>query len=190
MFAKILSTYWWMTLIRGILWVLFGIFVFAEPGISLLTLTLYVGALFLVDGVANMVSAIGGRKEQEHWWLLLLAGLAGVGVGLLTFMNPAITGLALLFYIAIWAIATGLLEIGAAIRLRREIQGEFWLILAGLVSVGFGVLLVARPIQGALAVLWIIGTFAIAFGVILVVLAIRARGFVKRLEGPHGLRHA
>jgi uncharacterized membrane protein HdeD (DUF308 family) len=113
---------------------------------------------------------------------LLLGGLAGIGVGLLAFFNPAATALALLFYIAIWAIATGLLQIVAAVRLRKEIEGEFWLGLAGLASIAFGVLLVARPGAGALAVLWLISAYAIAFGVMLVLLAFKTRGFVKRVK--------
>lgn len=186
MFAKILSTYWWMTLIRGILWLLFGILVFTRPAVTLVALTLWVGVVFLVDGIANVVSAFGGRAEQENWWVLLLIGLAGIGLAVLTFMNPAITGLALLFYLAIWAIATGLLEIGAAIRLRKEIEGEFWYILAGLLSVAFGVFLVARPLAGALAVLWMIGAFSVVFGVILIAFAIRSRGFIDRLGSVSG----
>jgi len=100
-------------------------------------------------------------------------------VGILTFVAPGLTALALLFYIALWAISTGVLEIVAAIRLRKEIQGEWVLILAGLCSVVFGVLLVARPGVGALAVLWLIAAYAIVFGVLLVILALKARGMVK-----------
>jgi len=182
MFAKILSRYWWMILIRGVLSVLFGIMVFSWPGISLLSLVLLFGSFILADGFGNVVTAIGGRHENENWWVLLLAGLAGAALGILTFFKPGVTALALLFYIAIWAIATGLLEIVAAIRLRKEIEGEFWLGLGGLASVVFGMLLVARPGQGALAVLWLIAAYAIAFGVILIILAFKARGFVKRIE--------
>jgi uncharacterized membrane protein HdeD (DUF308 family) len=105
--------------------------------------------------------------------------LLGIGVGILTFLVPGITALALLFYIAIWAIATGVLEIVAAIRLRKEIEGEWLLILSGLASVVFGVILMAQPGVGALAVLWLIATYAIVFGVLLVILAFKARSFVS-----------
>jgi uncharacterized membrane protein HdeD (DUF308 family) len=181
MLAKILSRYWWMTLVRGAIWILFGIVIFTQPLISLVALTLTFGAFAFVDGVGNAVSAIGGRRENETWWVLLLAGLCGIGVGLLTFFSPGLTALALLFYIATWAIATGLLEILAAIRLRKEIEGEFWLALSGLVSIAFGVLLMARPGAGALSVLWLIAGFAIAFGVTLIVLAFKVRGFTDRV---------
>ena len=182
MLATILSHYWWMTLIRGVIAILFGIMLFAWPQMSLASLVLVFGAFALADGVANVVTAIGGREENETWWVLLLSGLAGIGVGVLTFLNPGATALALLFYIAIWAIATGLLQVVAAVRLRKEIEGEFWLGLAGVASIVFGALIAARPGEGALAVLWLIATYAITYGVILIVLAFQARGFVNRVK--------
>lgn len=182
MFANILSRYWWLTLLRGLLWIAFGVIVFLQPLISLLTLALLFGAFALVDGVVATVNAVRGRREHENWWLLLLAGLTGIGIGIITYANPGITALALLFYIAIWAIGTGLLEIAAAIRLRKEIHGEFWMILAGILSVAFGAILIARPGPGAVAVAWLIAGYAIAFGVVHVVLAFRARGFVKEID--------
>ena len=189
MLSATLARYWWMIMLRGILAILFGIMVFAWPGITLLSLVFLFGFYALADGVANVVTAIGGRREQEHWWVLLLLGLAGVALGILTFLNPGITALALLFYIAVWAIVTGVLQIVAAIRLRKEIQGEFWLALAGAASVGLGLLLIARPGEGALAVLWIIGFYAILFGVVLLILAFKARRFVRDArEVAAGLR--
>ena len=181
MLADTLSRYWWMTLLRGVISILFGIVVFTRPLISLVTLTLLFGAFVLFDGIVHVASAFGGRRENERWWVLLLTGLCGIAVGVLTFINPAITAFALLFYIAVWAIAVGLLEIVAAVRLRKEIEGEFWLILAGAVSIAFGVLLLTRPGAGALSVLWLIGGYAIASGVILIALAFRARTFVHRV---------
>ena len=184
MLADILSRYWWMTLFRGVIWILFGVLVFTQPVLSLLTLTLLFGWFALIDGIAHVVSAIGGRSDNEHWWVLLLAGLFGIGIGALTIFNPAVTALALLFYIAIWAIATGLLEVVTAIRLRHEIEGESWMILSGVLSIAFGALLMARPGAGVLAVLWLIGAYAMAFGAILIVLAFRARGFLNRAAAP------
>ena len=181
MLANILSRYWWMILLRGLAWLVFGILVFTQPAISLVTLTLLFGAFVLWDGIANVVSAIGGRRENENWGVLLLTGLAGIAIGALTFYAPGITALGLLFYIAIWMTGTGLLEVVAGIRLRKEIEGEFWLILSGLVSIALGVFLVARPGAGALSVLWVIATYAILFGIILIVLAFRVRSFANRL---------
>jgi uncharacterized membrane protein HdeD (DUF308 family) len=186
MLADILSRYWWMTLLRGLFWILFGIVILASPGISLLTLTLALGIVMFVDGIINVVNAFSGRREHDDWWVLLLVGLAGVGVGVLTFYNPAATALAVVFYVAIWAVATGLLEIVAAVRLRKQIQGEVWLALAGIASVVFGVLLVARPGAGALTLLWLIAVYAIAFGVLLLLLAFKVRSGVKRIAGAVG----
>jgi uncharacterized membrane protein HdeD (DUF308 family) len=181
MLANVLSRYWWLTLLRGVIWVLFGFVVFTQPLISLVTLTLLFGIFAFIDGVGNVVSAIGGRQENQTWWVLLLAGLAGIGIGILTFLMPGITALALLVFIATWAILVGVFEIVAAIRLRKEIEGEFWLLLSGLLSVLFGVFLLVRPGAGALSVAWLIAAYAIVFGVTLIFLAFKTRGFVNRV---------
>jgi uncharacterized membrane protein HdeD (DUF308 family) len=175
--ASILSRRWWLLLLRGLIAIAFGVVSWVQPGISLASLVLLFGAYSLADGVLNAWTALEGRREHEHWWVLFLEGLLGIGVGVLTFLAPALTALALLFYIAIWAIATGVLEIVAAIRLRKEIENEWMLIVAGLASVVFGVLLMAQPAAGALALLWLIASYAIFFGVLLVILAFKVRAF-------------
>jgi len=181
MIGEILSRYWWMTVLRGLFWILFGVVIFARPGISLLSLTLALGIVIFADGILNVVHAFAGRRVHEDWWVLLLIGLTGVGIGALTFYSPQTTALALVFYVAIWAIATGLLQIAAAIRLRRQLAGEVWWILAGIASVIFGVLLIVQPAAGALTLLWLFAVYAIAFGVLLVLLALRVRSGIKRL---------
>jgi uncharacterized membrane protein HdeD (DUF308 family) len=180
--AETLSRNWWVLLLRGIVAILFGVLAFVRPGISLASLLLLFGAYALADGVLGTWTAISHRKDRENWWVLLLEGLVGIGVGVLTLIKPGLTALALLFYIAIWAIATGVLEIVAAVRLRKEIEGEWGLILAGLASGAFGVLLMARPGSGALAVLWLIASYAILFGILFVVLAFKVRGVAKKME--------
>jgi len=176
MLATILSRFWWLTLIRGVLWILFGLFVFAQPGITLITLTLTFGIFVLADGIGTIVNAVAGRDEREHWWMLLLAGIAGVLVGAITLVRPQAAAVVLLFYLAIWALVTGFLEIVAAIRLRREIEGEFWMGLSGVLTMLFGLLVISRPVAGALSVLWLIGAYAIVFGATLIGLAFRVRG--------------
>ena len=183
MLADILSRYWWMTLLRGLFWILFGLVILVNPGISLLSLTLALGAVIFVDGILNIANAYSGRRMHEDWWVLLLVGLTGVALGILTFISPQAMALAIVYYVAIWAIATGLLEIVAAIRLRKQIERELWLALAGLASVIFGVLLVARPAVGALTLLWLFAVYAIAFGVALLMLAFKVRGRLKRIAG-------
>ncbi|MEW5804131.1 MAG: HdeD family acid-resistance protein [bacterium] len=175
--AIILSRNWWVLLLRGIIAIMFGVLAWLKPGISLMALVLLFGAYTLADGILGVWLAIAGRKEDEHWWILLLWGFISIIVGILTFLTPSVTALALLIYIAIWAIATGVLEIVAAIRLRREIRGEWLLILVGIASVMFGALLMAKPGAGALALLWLIATYAVIFGVLLIILAFKARTF-------------
>ena len=179
--ATILSRNWWVLLLRGIVAIAFGVLTWFQPGISLASLVLLFGVYSMADGILGTWTAIAGRKERDHWWVLLLEGLVGIGVGLLTLFAPGVTALALLFYIAIWAIATGVLEIVAAIRLRKEIEGEWLLVLGGLASVVFGVLLMARPGVGVLAVLWLVAAYAVVFGVLLVILAFKARSFGRQL---------
>jgi len=180
--ASLLNRGWWLLLLRGIAAIVFGLLTWMQPGISLAALVLLFGAYAAADGILGLWAAFSGQKDSRHWWLLLLEGIVGIGVGILAFTAPGLTALALLYYIAIWAIVTGVLEIMAAIRLRKEIRGEWMLILAGLASVAFGVILTARPGVGALSLLWLIGTYAVFFGVLLVILALKARGFAKAVS--------
>lgn len=180
-FSNVLSRKWWTVLLRGLVAIAFGVLIWFQPGISLIALVLLFGAFSTMDGLLGVWTAIAGRKEHDHWVVLLIGGILGVCIGILTFIVPGLTALALLFYIAIWAVATGVLEIVAAIHLRKEIKGEWWLILAGLASVLFGVLLMMRPAAGALAVLWLIATYALIFGVLLVMLAFKARSFGREI---------
>lgn len=178
--ASSLKRGWWLLLLRAIAAIAFGVVTFVRPGISLAALVLLFGAYCMADGILTVWTAASGSKDHEYWWLLLLEGLLGIGIGVLTMFAPAVTALALLFYIAVWAIATGVLEIAAAMRLRKEIQGEWLLLLAGLASVVFGALLIWQPGAGALTVLWLIGSYAIVFGVLLLILAFKVRSFVAK----------
>jgi uncharacterized membrane protein HdeD (DUF308 family) len=180
-FASILQRNWWALLLRGLAAIAFGILTWYQPRISLASLVLLFGVYSMADGILGVWSAVAAPKDHESWWVMLLGGLLGIGIGLLTFFAPGVTALALLFYIAIWAIAKGVLEIVAAIRLRKEIKGEFWYILSGLASILFGILLTAQPGAGALAVLWLIAGYAVVFGVILVMMAFKARSFASHL---------
>ena len=130
--ASILSGSWWVLLLRGLVAIAFGVLTWAQPGLSLAALVLLFGVYAIADGVLGVWTAISGRKDNAHWWVLLLWGLASAAVGIFTFMAPGVTTIALLYYIAIWAIIIGVLQIIAAIRLRAEIKGEWLLGLAGL----------------------------------------------------------
>jgi uncharacterized membrane protein HdeD (DUF308 family) len=178
--ARTLARHWWVVLLRGLVAIAFGVLTFTRPALSLAALLLFFGAFVFADGLLHVWTAVTD-KEHENRWLLLLGGLLGIGVGLLAFITPGLPAIAVLFYIAVWAVATGLLDIVAAVRLRKEIQGEWMLGLGGLCSVAFGVVLIARPAVGALAVLWIIAAYAVAFGVILTLLSFRLKGLAKKV---------
>jgi uncharacterized membrane protein HdeD (DUF308 family) len=175
----LLSKNWWIFLLRGILAILFGLMAFAWPGLTLATLVIFFGAWALVSGCFALFGAFSGKKSGGDWWVLLLHGLLGIAVGILTFRSPGITAIAVLWYIAFWAIFTGVIEVATAIRLRKEIRGEGWIMLAGIASVIFGVLLLAYPGAGALALITLIAAYAVVFGVMLVVASLRLRKLAK-----------
>lgn len=180
----VLSRNWWALALRGLVAILFGILAFAWPGITLFVLVIFFGAYLLVDGIFAIVAAVRAAGEEARWWLLLIEGILGVVAGLVAFFWPGLTALALLYLVAAWAIVTGIMEIVGAIRLRQEIVGEWALILSGVLSFIFGVLLVVIPARaGLLSLTWLIGIYAIAFGVIMLVLAFRVRGLARSAEG-------
>lgn len=179
-----LARNWWVLALRGLCAVMFGILAFIWPGITLGALVLLYGAFALIDGVLSIVAAIfKGEGTGTPWWALVLVGLMGIAAGILTFTWPGITALVLLYLIAAWAIISGIFEIIAAIKLRKEIDGELWLALTGILSIIFGVMLMARPGVGAIAVVWLIGIYAIFFGIFHIALAFKLKGFKERFSG-------
>ena len=174
--VPVLSRNWWALALRGLAALIFGLLAFVWPGITLWALILLFGAYMLVDGVFAIVAAVRVAGDSARWWLLLVEGILGVLAGIVAFVWPGLTALALLYFVAAWAIVTGIFEIVGAIRLRREIEGEWALILGGALSVLFGVLLlVVGPGVGLLSLVWLIGVYAVAFGVLLLILAFRVR---------------
>ncbi|HEY0322510.1 MAG TPA: HdeD family acid-resistance protein [Pyrinomonadaceae bacterium] len=170
---------WWALVLRGLAAIIFGLLTFVWPHISLVALVFLFGAYALVDGAFAIVAGIRAPKEYKRWWVLLIEGIFGVIAGVMAFIVPGITALFLLGLIAGWAILTGVLEIVGAIQMRKYITGEWLMILSGIASVLFGVLLLLNPGVGALAVVWIIGAYAILFGVLLLGLGFRLRGLER-----------
>ena len=188
--ADILTKKWWAVAWRGAFALLFGLLVFFWPGISLLMLVLLFGAYALADGVFALACAIekatdktSGRKQTL--WPMLLQGVVGIAAAVLTFGWPGISALVLLYLIAAWAIITGIFQIVQAIRLRKEIEGEWLLVLGGITSVVFGLLLQIFPGAGTLAIVWLIGAYSMAFGILLLFLAFRLRQ--RSVQEPRGM---
>src|SRR5580698_1716325 len=176
-----LAQNWWALALRGLVAVLFGLLTFFLPGITLVTLVLLFGAYALVDGFFNLVAFF---RVASHHWALLIEGVIGIIAGVLTFAWPAITAIALLYVIAFWAILTGIFEIIAGIRLRKVITNEWILLVMGVVSFLFGLLILFAPGAGALAIVLWIGAYALVFGIFLLAMAFRLRWHRRLVAQP------
>ena len=176
-----LSRNWWVLALRGVLGILFGIVAFVWPGATLAALILVFGAYVFIDGIFAVIAGIGMRRQMDRWWLIVLEGAAGIILGVLTFRSPDTTALILLTLIAAWSIVTGIFEIATALRIRTVIENEWLMILSGVVSIVFGALLIAQPGAGGIAIVWLIGAYALIFGILMLVLAFRLRGMRERL---------
>ena len=174
--VRLFAARWWAVLLRGIVAIVFGALAFAWPGVTVGTLVLLFGFYALVDGVFSLFTAIGGRRHREDRWWLALEGIVGIWAGIVTLRAPALTALVLVFFISIWAMATGFLRIAAAVRLRQEISGEIWLVLSGVLSVLFALMLMMRPAVGAIGLVWVIAGYALVLGLFQVMLGFELRG--------------
>jgi len=169
-----LARNWWLILLRGICAILFGVLTFIWPGVTLLTLVLLYGAFAFADGIFALAAAITGNTPTPRWWLAVV-GVLGIAAGAMTFLWPGLTAVVLQVFIACWAIAIGLMQIVGAIQLRKEIKDEWLLIAGGALSVVFGCILLTRPGVGALALLYVIGSYAVLYGILLVWFSLRLR---------------
>lgn len=172
---------WWMWLIRGLAAIIFGVLAFTWPGLTWITIAILFGAYALVDGIFAIVAAVRAAQHQQRWWPFLLEGIVGIVIAAITWYDIRITIAALYLTIAAWAFITGILEIVAAVQLRKHISNEIWLIIGGIASIAFGVLLLLFPLIGALTVIYIIAAYAIVFGIIMIGFAFRLR---SHLPGP------
>ncbi len=168
---------WWLFLLRGALAIIFGILTLVQPVAALTAFVLVFGVWAFIDGINALALAVTGWRS----WQLVLGGLVGIGLGLFTFFRPGITAVGLYAAVSAWAIARGILEIVVAIELRKRVEGELWLVAAGIASILFGVLMIVLPVAGLLALAWLIGVYALAFGVLMVALSLRLRGLRRGL---------
>jgi uncharacterized membrane protein HdeD (DUF308 family) len=175
---------WWVFVFRGVVAILFGVLAFLRPGITLEALVLLFAFWALFDGVLALIGSVGAAEAHEPWWPLVLIGLLGIAAGVVTLKWPGITALALLLVIAYWSIFRGILEIVGAVRMRDLIQGEGWFIVGGLASIAFGVLLVIYPGSGLLAVVWLVGIYAVIFGISQLMLGFRLKNLAGELPAP------
>jgi uncharacterized membrane protein HdeD (DUF308 family) len=170
-----LTKNWWLVTLRGVLAILFGLAAFLIPGLAWLSLILLFGLYAMMDGVFAMLSGLISSKYSPRWWVFLLEGIVSVAAGVIAVLRPDLASTVLVLLIAAWAILTGVFEIAAAIRLRREISNEWMLGFGGFVSIVLGVLLFFQPAAGGLIITLMLGAYALIFGVLLVVLGFRLR---------------
>jgi uncharacterized membrane protein HdeD (DUF308 family) len=182
--TEALAGNWWAVTIRGVAAILFGVLTFVMPIVTLATLVLLFGAYAIVDGVFMLVSVFRGREGDRSRWVMVLEGIVRIAAGIVAFAWPGRTAVAVVYVIAAWSLVTGILEIAAAIRLRREIRGEVWLGLSGVLSIVFAAVLMVAPGVGALAVVLWIGAYAIVFGALLVGLSLRLRREQRMEQRP------
>jgi uncharacterized membrane protein HdeD (DUF308 family) len=168
-------------MLRGLFGIALGVLTFIWPAMTLVALVFLFGAYALVDGIACIAGAVRAVETRHRWGILVLEGIAGIVTAAITVFWPGITALALVWVIAVWAIVTGVLELVAAVRLRRQVSGEWLLVLGGVASVVFGGLLVISPIVGGLVIALWIGAYAFVFGILLLALGFRLRSLGRAL---------
>ncbi len=176
---------WWVFALRGVAAILFGILAIAAPGITLTVLIYLFGAYAFVDAVVLLVAlARGDSLARQHKWATAGMSLVGFIASLVTLFYPGITALSLLYVVAFWAIATGAMQVLSAVEFRKVIEGELWMMLGGILSIVFGILLVVSPGTGLLALVWLVGFWAIVFGASSLGLAYRLHGVDAALRKP------
>lgn len=174
--VRTMADHWWVVLLRGLLAILFGVLAYTWPGLTILFLVTLWGAYALFDGVLGVVAGIRGK-----WGSLVVIGLLGIAAGVIAFLWPGLTAVTLLWILAFWAIVAGVLQISAAIRLRKEVQGEWLWVLSGILTIGLGVLFFLYPGAGILSVTWLIAALAIVWGILLVMLSFKLKGLKGKM---------
>ena len=179
--SEVLADSWWAVGLRGLLGIAFGLICLLVPAAAILALILLFSAYMLVDGVLAIVSGIKAARNGERWGRLILEGFVDIAAGVIAFLWPAITTVAFVILIAVWAIISGALMLAAALSLKLD-HGRWWLALGGIASVIFGIVLLIAPVVGAVVLTWWLGAYAIVFGVMLLVLAFQLHGKKEERE--------
>lgn len=172
---KLLFRNWWMILLKGILLVVFGILAFARPGITMTSLVIWFAAFMIIDGLISLIGVFSNWKTREDKWLLVAEGSLGIVFGILVFRQPIVFQVFIAFIIGFWAIFSGISKIALAIQLRKEMEGEGWLLLSGVLSILFGLFIYAQPGTGIVTLMWITGAFAVLIGILLIILSLKLR---------------
>jgi len=177
-----LTKFWWLLILRGVVSIIFAIVAFLNPKLAFDALILVLGVFLLVDGATAIYLGLRMRGHDEEWWTILLEGALGAALGLVALLNPELTAAGLVLVLAVWLLVTGFFEIVTAIKLRKEIDNEWLLGLAGVVSIALGGLMIYNPNAGAISIMYWLGFYAAAFGFLLIGLGLRMWRLNKRLH--------
>jgi uncharacterized membrane protein HdeD (DUF308 family) len=180
--ADILTRHWWSLAARGLLAILFGVLAFAAPGAAIAGMAIAFGAFALVTGIFAIVFAIQARRSEERWGTVLFEGIISLIVGVFVLMRPGIAAVAFVTLVAVWSILTGGAQIATAIRLRKIIEHEWLLGIAGVFSIAFGALLLYAPVAGAIVLAWWIGAYAFVLGLLQIGVALKLRRWSKKVH--------
>src|SRR5882757_10599950 len=176
---------WWLFTLRGIFAIVFGLLALIFPGPTMLSLVILFSAYMLVDGIFGIISAVRAiRRKEDRWGLLIFEGLIDIAVGILAFLWPGITVVAFVLLVGAWAIVTGAVMTAAGFRLNVS-HGRWWLVLSGLLSLGFGTVLVIIPLIGAIVLTWWLGAYALVFGIALVIFSFKLRSRQHERVNPN-----
>lgn len=178
----LLAKRWWALALRGAVGLVFGGFALALPGSTLAAIVVLFGAFALVDGVFAMAAGTAPGRQGRERWAPLLQGVLGVGIGVVTLVDPRVTAVALLLYIAAWSMVVGVLQVLAAVRLRREIRNEWLVGLSGIAAFAFGLFTAWQPATSAVAVVWAMGAWAIVWGALLLFAGLKLREYRDGME--------
>ena len=174
---------WWSLMIRGVVAVIFGILALTSPTKTLDFLVMLFGVFVLVVGLVATIGAIMHRKESENWWLVLIPGLAGIIIGIISMAMPELATTIVIYLIAIWALVSGLGQIYSAMKVRKDVEGEWMPILIGVISMVLGILLIAMPREAAATVMWLVGLFVLVLGILWLIMGFRVRGWADKMTG-------
>ena len=173
--ASLYQRTWWSLLARGIAAIVFGMLALFWPDRVLDTLITILGIFVLVVGIVFTLSAVANRSPDRHWIRHLIPGIIGIVVGIVTIAWPEITTVFLVYLVAIWALIHGIGEIHAALRLRKDIAGEYVPLIIGIASIVIGVILLLAPLMAGALIMWLVGLFILILGILWLIMAFRAR---------------
>jgi uncharacterized membrane protein HdeD (DUF308 family) len=172
---------WWVLTLKGVLLIIFGIIAFMNPGVTFAILLTWFGVFLIIDGVLSLINVLSNWKGAEDKWMFVLEGLVNIVLGILIFRAPAAYTIVAVFFMGFWSIFSGVSRIALAIQLRKEMTGEGWLALSGVLGILFGIIIISNPAIGVATFMYVLAFFALAIGLLLVLLSFKVKNVKSKL---------